>query len=348
MVRRGNLVCLLVLALAPTCHGHGQMNSPPSTRQGFAGLTWPGALYGQGAGGYCEQPDGTADNSTYHNGLNGACMLFSQPNVEQRNISIIPGEPTLPFEARTVNLNYTSGPKDWTRKMPWRWPGSSAVLGSGCGVAGGGDMWNPNGGWPATGMKLGQDPLDVLPKSDHPTKWAAGSVVHVAFGVWANHGGGYSYRLCKNVPGKVTEECFQTTPLDFVGKKSWLQHINGSYRAEIPRVTVTKGTFPAGSQWARIPFPECSDPRDDGDQPQYKASFGDICNHFQYPEPIPNTHGFGHNNNTKVEDGFHDYSVVDKVRIPDDLDAGDYLISWRWDAEQTHQIWQNCADVTIF
>ena len=88
--------------------------------------------------------------------------------------------------------------------MPWRWPGSSAVLGSGhypthrttlnqrvagCGVAGGGDMWNPNGGWPATGMKLGEDPLDVLPKSDRPTKWAAGSVVHVAFGVWANHGG---------------------------------------------------------------------------------------------------------------------------------------------------------------
>ena len=82
---------------------------------------------------------------------------------------------------------------------------------------------------------------------------------------------------------------------------------------------------------------QCSDPRDDGDQPQYKASFGDICNHFQYPEPIPNTHGFGHNNNTKVEDGFHDYSVVDKVRIPDDLDAGDYLISWRWDAEQSNK-----------
>ena len=111
------LQLLLVLAIAPTCYGHGQMNLPPSTRQGssflacapgsifactgFAGLTWPGALYGQGAGGYCEQPDGTADNSTYHNGLNGACMLFSQPNAEQQNISIIPGEPTLPFEARS-------------------------------------------------------------------------------------------------------------------------------------------------------------------------------------------------------------------------------------------------------
>jgi methionine-rich copper-binding protein CopC len=46
-------------------------------------------------------------------------------------------------------------------------------------------------------------------------------------------------------------------------------------------------------------------------------------------------------------DTYHDYSIVDEVVIPKSLAAGDYLLSWRWDCEQTHQIWQNCADVSI-
>jgi len=343
------LALLAIVTFATVCDAHGQLNYPPSTRQGFHGLTWPGALSGEGAGGYCEQPNSTAYNATYHNQLNGACMLFSQPNIEQPDISIIPGKPTLNDpEFRTVNRNVTGGPADWTSRMPWRWPGSAPVLGSGCGVAGGGKMWNPNGGWPATGMSLGMDPLHVLPKATNPTLWSLGSVVQVAFGVWANHGGGYSYRLCKNDPAQVTEECFQRTPLQFSGDTSWLQHINGS-RVAIPMVKVSGDiTFPKGSDWARIPFPQCADPSDHSTSSQYEASFGDLCTEFQFPEPIPNTHGFGHNNSTKVEDGFHDYSVVDKVRIPDDIPPGEYLLSWRWDAEQTTQIWQNCADVTIF
>ena len=46
----------LMAAVVGTADAHGQMNAPPSTRQGIAGKTWPGALSGQGAGGYCEQP----------------------------------------------------------------------------------------------------------------------------------------------------------------------------------------------------------------------------------------------------------------------------------------------------
>ena len=66
--------------------GHGQLNFPPSTRQGLPGKTWPGALSGQGSGGYCEQPLSENPN----NKLNGACMLFSQPSVKQPGISMIP------------------------------------------------------------------------------------------------------------------------------------------------------------------------------------------------------------------------------------------------------------------
>ena len=52
------------------------------------------------------------------NPLNGACMLFSQPSVKQPGISTIPGDPTLnAAQFRTNNVNVSSGPGDWTRKM---------------------------------------------------------------------------------------------------------------------------------------------------------------------------------------------------------------------------------------
>jgi predicted carbohydrate-binding protein with CBM5 and CBM33 domain len=39
--------------------------------------------------------------------------------------------------------------------------------------------------------------------------------------------------------------------------------------------------------------------------------------------------------------------IEDAVKIPKDLPAGDYVLSWRWDAEETAQIWANCADVVV-
>jgi hypothetical protein len=72
-------------------------------------------------------------------------------------------------------------------------------------------------------------------------------------------GGGYSYRLCKADTGtNVTEECFQRGHLDFAGEVSWLQ-LNESKlsRVQIPRVTVSSGTVPKGSMWARNPIPAC-------------------------------------------------------------------------------------------
>ena len=42
----------------------------------------------------------------------------------------------------------------------------------------------------------------------------------MAWGIAANHGGGYQYRLCP-AGEDPTEECFQKTPLEFVGEVSW-------------------------------------------------------------------------------------------------------------------------------
>ena len=46
------------------------------------------------------------------------------------------------------------------------------------------------------------------------TQWKIGQVVEVAWAIRANHGGGYSYRLCKMPEGgrpALTEECFQVS-----------------------------------------------------------------------------------------------------------------------------------------
>eukprot|EP00656_Telonema_subtile_P058353 TRINITY_DN9861_c0_g1_i1.p1 TRINITY_DN9861_c0_g1~~TRINITY_DN9861_c0_g1_i1.p1 ORF type:complete len:290 (-),score=43.71 TRINITY_DN9861_c0_g1_i1:321-1190(-) len=47
--------------------------------------------------------------------------------------------------------------------------------------------------------------------------------------------------------------------------------------------------------------------------------------------------------------GVHDWdwSVMDDVEVPSELPVGDYVLSWRWDGEQSAQVWQNCADVRI-
>ena len=39
--------------------------------------------------------------------------------------------------------------------------------------------------------------------------------------------------------------------------------------------------------------------------------------------------------------------IVDRVLIPADTAPGEYVLGWRWDCEESNQIWQSCSDVTI-
>ena len=39
--------------------------------------------------------------------------------------------------------------------------------------------------------------------------------------------------------------------------------------------------------------------------------------------------------------------LVDHVVIPAGLPAGEYVLGWRWDCEETTQVWASCADITI-
>jgi len=327
------LFLLSIIALMGRVYGHGHIVIPASTRHG-------GSIK---LGGDC---------------TNGACYWFTN-NIE------IPGEPTLPVYARSVQLNVTGGVKDVYKTSPWRAPGSAQVLGSGCGSAGGGPVYYANGGNPPPGIKQGMDGID-LPKMT-PTVWKRGSVQEVAWSIAANHGGGYVWRICKNDGVKVTEECFQKNILKFASKYSYLVYSNGTKSEKFKMTTVSEGTYPEGSEWARGPVPacylcdaytKCGTPltpvpgkvKSDWDQQVNCYAMCDGAGASkadgycpdgtpQFPESIHHISGFGKH--------VWDWGIADEVQIPTDIEAGEYLLSWRWDCEESTQVWQNCADITI-
>lgn len=324
--------------------GHGVLNLPVSTRS-------HGSIAKAGT---CER---------------GECLFFSH-KVE------IPGEPTINSEElRTFNVKVSSGDKDWSRKNPWRAPGTAPVFGSGCGVAGGAPTEDADAAaYAPPGFAQGTDMAkdEFASVYTEPVVWRKGSNVEVAWGITANHGGGYSYRLCPK-SGNVTEDCFQQHVLRFAADKHWLQYGNltqadGSIlelpRFELPMVLVSEGTHPQGSEWARIPIPSCLI----CDQSTCSGLAGRelfVCAQMcsgddlnqcppgmtQFAEPLPGLSGFtpSTNMNIKKELGWagFPFSIVDQVQVPNDLPEGEYLLSWRWDCEQSAQVWQTCADVKL-
>eukprot|EP01065_Artemidia_motanka_P046011 TRINITY_DN6869_c0_g2_i1.p1 TRINITY_DN6869_c0_g2~~TRINITY_DN6869_c0_g2_i1.p1 ORF type:complete len:491 (+),score=178.34 TRINITY_DN6869_c0_g2_i1:64-1536(+) len=188
--------------------------------------------------------------------------------------------------------------------VPWCAPGTAPVA-SPCGVWAGG----------AAPLAGGRDMRD-LPGEPMAT-WTAGSTAEVAWAVTANHGGGYSYRLCPT-DSDQSEECFQKHHLPFSGTKQWIIDPQGNTVAEMDALRLSEGTFPAGSQWTQNPFPQ-----EQGFIPAIPGQ--------------PQLFGRGPYN----------VSVKDLVQVPADLPPGQYVLSWRWDAEQTKQVWAHCSDVVV-
>merc|ERR1712179_343194 len=164
-------------------------------------------------------------------------MEWAPPLSWFTNWTFIPGEPTIDPSFFTVPDFHDDSYTVWDRAHcvsnfanydicrawypinpshnPWMAPGSAPVF-SPCGIEGG----NPFG---------------------------CGDVEE------ANHGGGYSYRLCKvgaDGPGGVTEECFQKTPLKFASEDSWVQYgWDEASRVRFKANRTTEGTYPPGSEW---------------------------------------------------------------------------------------------------
>lgn len=76
------------------------------------------------------------------------------------------------------------------------------------------------------------------------------------------------------------------------------------------------------------------------------ACFG--CNQEVNPKDCGVFGKIGRNNCTVDETNAQTFAwnIVDKVQVPK-VPAGDYVVSFRWEGEQTPQIWSTCSEVTI-
>lgn len=186
-----------------------------------------------------------------------------------------------------------------------------------------------------------------LPPAETETVWTIGETAEVSWAIEANHGGGYQYRLCP-ADHELTEECFFKTPLDFVGSQQlrWggpdgtVEDINGTY--------VKDGTLPEGSTWAMNPIPDKgSDPSTGSPNPG--LSFEPKCK--EIPECLVDSgrivSAIDNPCRCSGEWGPYNMEIVDKVMIPKHLKPGKYVLGWRWDCEESNQVWSSCSDVTV-
>jgi len=250
---------------------------------------------------------------------------------------------------RTVNTGAECGsPDDYFFYSPWRAPGFAPVIDP-CGTAGGRLPGQGNGGFGAqyqntTHAKVG-DLGSALPHTPSGVSWTAGDTVEVAWTLQANHGGGYAYRVCPLSEGRPTEACFQQHPLDFVGESQFRWGGSGGHSLNFTAVTVSEGTSPKGSTWRKNPIPRA--------WKDSAGNWGSGSNQFQTGEgfqPYCKDAGIdkiGNARSCTSEWGPYNLEIVDMVKLPATLPAGDYVVGFRWDCEESNQIWQSCADIKI-
>ena len=259
-------------------------------------------------------------------------------------------KPTLPDAYRTfANISMPSGQGDFTEYHPWRSPGTARPLDS-CGLAGGSTKNNDAAGGFGNMTIAHKQGFNgsALPPVATPAKWQAGATVEVSWTIWANHGGGYVYRLCPAAEG-LTEACFERTILPFVGATQRLRWRSGK-ELEIPATRVAEGTYPKGSVWSKVPIPACK---------SFSGGFkGKGCDTptFAPPKGCDETCWGYEQCFLTLPSGKCNYplvktieipAIVDKVMLPKSLKPGKYVVSLRWDCEQTPQIWNQCGDVEI-
>ena len=112
----------------------------------------------------------------------------------------------------------------------------------------------------------------------------------------------------------VTEECFQQTPLEFVGNVREVRaKTNVTWTTE-PVFQTRIGTWPKGSMWRK--------------------------NHY-----FPPTHGEPQEWLQRIK-YVAQGQMKDKIKVPN-VEVGTYVVSWRWDCEASPQVWSGCANVEI-
>eukprot|EP00656_Telonema_subtile_P001283 TRINITY_DN10590_c0_g4_i1.p1 TRINITY_DN10590_c0_g4~~TRINITY_DN10590_c0_g4_i1.p1 ORF type:complete len:434 (+),score=70.86 TRINITY_DN10590_c0_g4_i1:45-1346(+) len=255
---------------------------------------------------------------------------------------------------RTANTQAECGsPEDYYFYSPWRAPGSAPVIDA-CGMAGGRFPGQGTGGAGAqyqnTSLAKRGDQGSHLPAMPPQATWKVGASYEVSWTVAANHGGGYAYRLAP-ADGPLTEESFRKMALDFVGKSTLRWDSNKStdiqFDTKLKGWETNQGTTPAGSTWRKNPIPS-------GLWQREGPTFDPVCQESQ--ECIQGYSSFPHlaPQGTCKCSGFSNggpllpnLEVVDSVQLPAGLAPGKYVLQWRWDCEESDQIWASCSDVEI-
>jgi hypothetical protein len=73
---------------------------------------------------------------------------------------------------------------------------------------------------------------------------------------------------------------------------------------------------------------------------------GQCSTGLQFDAPAPDLFGFWVSNEAPKDAPLSIVSIVDELKVPKDAN-GQFLLSWRWDCEQTPQVWNSCADIVI-
>ena len=269
---------------------------------------------------------------------------------------------------RTCNTQAKCGsPNDYYYYSPWRAPGSAPVLDP-CGIAGGrleGQPIGPAGAQfeNSTLAKRGDKGSSLFKPGTtgtgtgtgmrQSTTWKIGESYEVGWTVMANHGGGYQYRIAPITNEPLTEELFQKTALEYDGV-SYLRW-DGNVKTQLAYNTTelgwetNVGTLPIDSMWRKNPIPS-------GLWEREGPSFNPVCNETteciqsysagkpfdSYDAGICKCSGFSNGGPL-----LPNLEIVDKVKIPTHLIPGRYALQWRWDCEESDQVWSSCSDVTL-
>lgn len=156
---------------------------------------------------------------------------------------------------------------------------------------------------------------------------------------------------CPTAPGPSTRaRCSQQTPLPFFGTTSWIGYDEGvknpqtggtGGRASFTNMKTSTGTVPAGSAWMRNPIPGCTNPA----EPRKNGNNG-LCTGPQFTPVMKRLYGFSCSG-IYSQFKFPCHHIIDKIQVPTHLEDGDYVVSLRYDCEQTSQVWNSCGDVRI-
>jgi len=352
------LLIVLISLTLPQAHGHGAVVNP-FPRNGLEGniSPWTGsvpspmpAVSDPRNGYWCPVGDPSTGQLSAQNGQ--ACFWFSNgcsigcpecdgttrgPSIhsDKTDICGLNYTATICHPAlRTVNTGAECGSdEDKYYYSPWRAPGSAPIFDA-CGMAGGAKAWGHHGAQYRNTSKAQQgDVGSSLPITKSGTVWKAGSTANVSWSITANHGGGYQYRLCPS-SSPLTEDCFQKTPLSFTGLQSFLWE--DGVQVDFPGTYVTEGTLPQGSMWAMNPLPR-------NDTANTGQSFKPRC------EEVPDCGSEEVNSRCLCSGMWGPYGlqIVDTLKVPENLPPGDYVLGWRWDCEESTQVWASCSDITI-